>query len=78
MKYQKVIFLLDNRPNQPTKFRTKKWVEINDGSNGAYSTGSQTKFKTSMIGSSLRDYSDAYILVKGIITVENTGTAASS
>ena len=30
MEYQK-INLLDNTPNQPTQFRTKNWVEINDG-----------------------------------------------
>ena len=30
MQYQKIINLLDNTQNQPTKFRTKKWVEIND------------------------------------------------
>ena len=29
MEYQKIINLLDNTPNQPTKFRTKNWVEIN-------------------------------------------------
>ena len=32
MEYQKIINLLENTPNQPTKFRTKNWVEINDGS----------------------------------------------
>ena len=30
MEYQKKINLLDNTPNQSTKFRTKIWVEIND------------------------------------------------
>ena len=30
MKYQKITNLLDNAPNQPSKFRTKNWVEIND------------------------------------------------
>ena len=39
--------------------------------------GSQTKFKNSMLKSSLSDYSDAYILVKVTITVSNTGTAAT-
>ena len=29
MEYQKIIYLLDNKPNQPTKCRTKSWVEIN-------------------------------------------------
>ena len=42
-----------------------------------YNIGIKIKFKTSMIRSSLRDYSDAYILVKGIITVSNTGTTAA-
>ena len=38
MEYQKIINLLDNTPNQPTKFRTKDWVEINDKSRGTYNT----------------------------------------
>ena len=28
MKYQNIIFLLDNKTNQPPKFRTKNWVKI--------------------------------------------------
>ena len=69
MEYHKIINLLDNTPNQPTKFRTENQVEINDDARGTYSTNSQIKFKTSMLKSSLRDYSDAYILVSGTITV---------
>ena len=49
MEYQKIINFLDNTPNQPSKFKTKSWVKINDGSYGTYSTGSQIKFKPSMI-----------------------------
>ena len=30
MKYQKVVNVLDNTPNQPSKFRTRNWFEIND------------------------------------------------
>ena len=48
MEYQKIINLLDNTPNQPSKFRAKNWVEINDGLYGAYCTGSQIKFKISV------------------------------
>ena len=69
MEYQKIINLLDNTPNQPTKFRTKNWVEINDEKRGTYNTNSEIKFKTSMLRLSLCDYSDAYILVSGTITV---------
>ena len=32
MEYQKIINLFDNTPNQPSKFRTKHLVEINDES----------------------------------------------
>ena len=41
-----------------------------------YNIGSQNKFKISMLRSILCDYSDTYILVKGTITVANTGTVA--
>ena len=43
----------------------KNWVEINDESRGTYNVKSQIKFKTTMLKSSLCDYSDAYILVTG-------------
>ena len=66
MKYQTIINLLDNTPNQPSKFRTTNWVEINDNSRGTYSTNIQIKFKITMLKSRLCDYSDAYILVKGM------------
>ena len=75
MEYQKISNLIDNASNQPSKFRTKNWVEINDESRGTYNVNSQIKFKTTMLKSSLCDYSDAYILVKGTITVNNTSAA---
>ena len=82
MEYQKIANLIDdNRLNQPSKFRTRNWVEIDDESRVAYNVNSQIKFKTTMLKSSLCDYSDAYILVKGIITVNNTaaqGAAANN
>ena len=81
MEYQKIANLIDDTSNQPSKFRTRNWVEINDESRGAYNVNSQIKFKTTMLKSSLCDYSDAYILVKGTITVNNTaaqGAAANN
>ena len=68
MEYEKIINLLDNTSNQPSKFRTKNWVEIIDDSGGMYNTNSQIKFKTSMLKTSLCDCSDAYILVRKTIT----------
>ena len=79
MEYQKIVNLIDdNTPNQPSKFRTRNWIEINDESRGAYNVNSQIKFKTTMIKSSLYDYSDAYILVKRTITVNNTAAAGAA
>ena len=75
MKYQKLINLLDNTPNQPTKFRTKNWVKINDESGGTYNTNSQIRLKNSMLRTSLCGCSDAYILAKRTITGLNTAAA---
>ena len=81
MEYQKIANLLNDDWNKPSKFRIKNSVEINDGSRGTYSSDKQIRFKTAMLRSSLCDYSDAYILVKGNITVNNTaaeGAAANN
>ena len=81
MEHQKLANLLDSASNKPSKFRTRNWVEINDDIRGAYSPNKQIRFKTAMLRSSLCDYSDAYILVKGNITVNNTaadGAAAAN
>ena len=75
MEYQKIANLIDGASNQPSKSRTKYWVEINDESRGTYNVNSQIKFKTTVLKSSLCDYSDAYILVKGVIAVNNTAAA---
>ena len=64
--------MLDSAPNQPFKFRTRNWVEINDESRGTY-TGNDIKFKTTMLRSNLCDYADAYTVVKGTITITGTG-----
>ena len=79
MEYQKIANLIDdNTLNQPSKFRRRNWIEINDEPRGAYNVNSQIKFKTRMLKSSLCDYSDAYILVKGTVTVNNTAAAGAA
>ena len=77
MEYQKIANFLNDALNKPSKFRTRNWVEINDVIRGAYSPNKQTRFKTAMLRSSLCDYSDAYILVKGNITVNNNAVAGA-
>ena len=69
--------MLGNTPKQPSKFKTKFWVEINDGSYGECNTGSPIKFKTSLIRSRLCYYNDTYIRVKTTISVPSTGIAAA-
>ena len=81
MEYQKISNLLNEESNESSTFRTKNWMEINDNARGIYSPNKQIRFRTAVLRSSLCDYSDAYILVKGNITVNNTaadGAAANN
>ena len=77
MEYQKIANLLNDESNKPSKFRTKNWFEIDGDIRGSYSPNKQIRFKTSMLRFSLRDYSEAYILIKGNITVNNTAAAGA-
>ena len=52
------------------RFITKKWIEVYDQSKETYNTNKQIRFKTSMLRSNLCEFSDAFIVVKGDITVE--------
>ena len=61
MEYQKFTNLLGNIP--------EKWTEVHDQSGETYNTNKQIRFKTSLLRSDLYDYSDAYIVVEGTITV---------
>ena len=75
MEYQIIINMCDNTSNQPSKFTKGKlgwdkwWIKRN------IQTNSQIKFKTTMLKSSLYNYSDAYILAKGTFTDPNTAAA---
>ena len=69
MEYQKIIYFLDSTSNQPSRFRTKTWVEINDETRGTYNAKSQIEFKIRMLKSSLCDHNDAYILDKENIII---------
>ena len=59
MEYQKIVNFTNNTPKQLSKFRTKNLVEINNESRETYNVNGQIKFKTTMLKSSLCDYSDA-------------------
>ena len=78
MEYQEIVNLLNDGSSKPSKLKTINWVEINDEARGKYSPNKQIKFKTSMLISSLCDYSDVYILFKRNITVNNTAAAGAA
>ena len=78
MEYQKIIILLDNKPNHLQKFRTKIWVEMNDDARGTYSSNSQIEFRSTMLKSTLFDYRYAYILFKGTMNINGQGENEAS
>ena len=69
METQKIVNLLNDSNNENSKFATKKWYIIDSEAKGNYLPNNEVKFLTSSLESSLCDYSDAYILVTGNITV---------
>ena len=69
METQKIINLLNNSDNEYSTFATKKWYIIDSESKGSYSHQNPIRFLTNSLESSLCDYSDAYILVTGDISV---------
>ena len=75
MEYNKINNLLlseDNESEKLSKFVTREYVRVNSLSN-TYNENKSIRFKTSMLRSNLCDYSDAYTLVKGTITITAPG-----
>ena len=75
MEYDKINNLLlseDNESEQLPEFVTTKYVKVNSLSD-TYNENKSIRFKTPMLRSDLCDYSNAYILVKGTITVTTKG-----
>ena len=75
MEYQKNTNFLGTTLDEVPRFITKKWVEVHDQSGSAddrYKPNKQISFKTSMLRSDLCCFSNAYIVVKGDITLTKT------
>ena len=68
MEYQKIANLLESTSDNPSKFRTRNWVEINDESRGNYANSDI----------SLCDCADSYVFVKGTITITGEGDNAAA
>ena len=78
MEFQKITNFLDINSNNKDlpKFVTKKWIEVYDQSEGNYNVNKEIRIKNSMLKLDLRDFNDAYIVVKGTITVVKPNNAA--
>ena len=73
MEYDKINNLLLSEDSEKlSKFVTREYVRVNSLLN-TYNENKSIRFKTPMLRSNLCDYSDAYILVKGTITVKAPG-----
>ena len=77
MEFRKIVNFLDATSDDKDlpRFVTKNWVEVHDQSGGNYNVNKEIRIKTSMLRSNLCDLSDAYIVVKGTITVTNPDNA---
>ena len=74
MEYQKITNLIDATSDNVLSFNTKKRIEVYDQSGSTkdrYKPSKQVRLKTSMLRSDLCNCSDAYIVVKGTITVKD-------
>ena len=71
MEFQKITNFLDTTSDDKNlpRFATKKWIEVYDQSEGNYNVNEEIRIKTSMLRSDFSDFSDAYIVIKGDITV---------
>ena len=71
-KINNLLLSENNESEHLSKFVTREYVRVNSLSN-TYNENKSIRFKTPMLRSNLCDYSDAYILVKGTITVTAPG-----
>ena len=77
MEFNKINNLLGPAHDKVPRFITKKWIEVQSQSGSTYNTSNPIRLKTSMLRSDLCDYSDAYVWVKGTITVTNPNDNAN-
>ena len=77
MEFNKINNLLGPAHDEVPRFITKKWIGVQSQSGSTYNTSKPIRFKTSMLRSDLCNYSDAYVWVKGAITVTNPNNNAN-
>ena len=77
MEFQKIVNFLDTTSDDKDlpRFVTKKWIEFYDQTERNYNANREIRIKTPMLRSDLCDFNDAYIVVKGTITVTDPNNA---
>ena len=72
MKFQKIVNFLDRTSDDKylPRFVTKKQIEVYDQSERNYNVNKEIRIETSMLRSDLCDFNDAYVVVKGYVTLE--------
>ena len=73
MVYQKITNYLGTALDEVPRFVTKKWIEVHDQSGNAedrYKPRKQIRYKTSMLRSDLRDFSDVYNVIKELLPLQ--------
>ena len=77
MESQKIVNFLDATSDDKDLLSvvTKKWIEVYAQSGINYDTNKEIRIKTPMLRTNLCDFSDAYIVVKGDITVTEPNNA---
>ena len=58
-----------------TSLVTRKWNVVNDNSKSNYAAANEITYDTEILKSNLCDYNDAYILVRGDITIAGLNIA---
>ena len=77
MEFNKINNLLGPAHDKVPRFITKNWIEVQSQSGSTYNTSKPIRFKTSMLRSDLCNNSDAYVWVKGKITITNPNDNAN-
>ena len=77
MEFQKLVNFLDTTSNDKDlpRFVTKEWIKVSDQSEKNCNVNKKIIIKIPMLGSDLCNFSNAYIVVKGDITVTEPDNA---
>ena len=71
MEHQKILNLMNDANN--SKFLTREWIIVNYNLKANYDGENETTYNTEVLKSNICDYNDAYILIRGDITVAAAG-----